>query len=90
MYVTRGMGKVHPKEGEWYHASCVRTYLFSCFCHMVSCFICRNLHLRHIVQHICAIVFKRISWNNPTAETVTLSAYICLQGRGGGGGGGLG
>ena len=34
--------------GEGYHASCVRThlhYLFSCFCLMVSCFICRNLTL---------------------------------------------
>ena len=59
MYVTRGMERGHPKclqmrtGGEGYHASCVRThlhYLFSCFCHMVSCFICRNLHLRHIVQ----------------------------------------
>ena len=85
MYVTRGMEGGHPKEGEGYHASCVRMHLhdlFSCFCHMVSCFICRNLHLRHIVQYICAIVFKRIFWNNPTAETVTLNAYIFLQGRG--------
>ena len=34
--------------GEVYHASCVCThlhYLFSCFCLMVSCFICRNLTL---------------------------------------------
>ena len=86
MYVTRGMEGGHPKEGEGYHASCVRMHLhdlFSCFCHMVSCFICRNLHLRHIVQYICAIVFKRIFWNNSTAEAVTLNAYICLQGRGG-------
>ena len=33
---------------EGYHASSVRThllYLFSCFCLMVSCFICRNLTL---------------------------------------------
>ena len=32
--------------GEGYQASCVRMhllYLFSCFCRMVSCFICRNL-----------------------------------------------
>ena len=26
-------------------------------------------HLRHIVQYIYAIVFKRIFWNNPTAVT---------------------
>ena len=54
MYVTRGMDGGHPKclqmrkGGEGYHASCVRThlhYLFSCFCLMVSCFICRNLTL---------------------------------------------
>ena len=33
---------------EEYHASWVRThlqYLFSCFCLMASCFICRNLTL---------------------------------------------
>ena len=33
-------------QGEGYHVSCVRThlhYLFSFFCLMVSCFICRNL-----------------------------------------------
>ena len=44
----------HPKcfqmrnGGEWHQASCLRTllqYLFSCFCLMVSCFICRNLTL---------------------------------------------
>ena len=85
MYVTRGMERGHPKRGEGYHALCLRThlhYLFSCFCHMVSCFICRNLHLCHIVQYIYAIVFHRFFWNNPTAEAVTLNAYICLQGRG--------
>ena len=84
MYVTREMEGGHPKEGEGYHTSCVCTHLqdlFSCLCHMVPCFICRNFHLDHIVQYICAIVFKRIVWNNPTAETVTLNAYICLQGR---------
>ena len=85
MYVTRGMEGAHPKGGEGYHTSCVRThlhYLFSCFRHMVSCFICRNLHLRHIVQNICAIVFKRIFWTKPMAESFTLNAHICLQGRG--------
>ena len=49
-----GYGGGHPKcvqvliGGEGYHASCVRTqlhYLFSCFCLMMSCFICRNLTL---------------------------------------------
>ena len=54
MYVTRGMDGSHPEclqmrtGGERYHASCIRThlhYLFSCFCLMVSCFICRNLTL---------------------------------------------
>ena len=39
--------------------------------------------MRHIVQYICAIVFKRIFWNNPATETVPLNAYRCLQGRGG-------
>ena len=49
MYVTRGMKGSHPKclqmptGGEWSRASFVRTYLTSCFCLMVSCFICRNL-----------------------------------------------
>ena len=85
MYVTRGMEESHPKGGEGYHTSCVRThlqYLFLCFCHMVSCFTCRNFHLRHIVQYICAIVFKIIFWNNPTVQTATLSTYLCLQMRG--------
>ena len=54
MYVTREMEVGHSKCSqmltgeEGYHASCVRTllhYLFSCFCLMVSCFICRNLTL---------------------------------------------
>ena len=54
MYITRGMEGSHPEcvqvrtGGEGYHASCVRKhlhYLFSCFCLMVSCFICRNLTL---------------------------------------------
>ena len=84
MYITRGMEGGHPKEGEGYHASCACTHLrdlFSCFCHMVFCFIYRNFHLHHIVQYIRAIVFKSIFWNNHTAETVTLNAYICLQGR---------
>ena len=54
MYVTRGMERGHSKclqmctEGEGYHVSCVRTqlhYLFSYFCLMMSCFICRNLTL---------------------------------------------
>ena len=46
MYVTRGMERGHPKRREGYHAPCVRThlhYLFPCFSHMVSFFICRNL-----------------------------------------------
>ena len=37
--------------------------------------------MRHIVQYICAIVFKRIFWNNSTAVPVTLNAYLCLQGE---------
>ena len=54
MYVTRGMEGGHPKcvrgrtGGQGYNASCVREhlrYLFSCFCLMVSCFICKNLTL---------------------------------------------
>ena len=54
MYVTRGMEVgssicVQVRTGgEGYHASCVHKhlhYLFSCFCLMVSCFICRNLTL---------------------------------------------
>ena len=54
MNVTREMEGGHPKclqvctGGEGYHTSCVRThlhYLFSCFCLMVSGFICRNLTL---------------------------------------------
>ena len=54
MCVTRWLEGGHPKclqmctGGGRYHASCVRTHLhyrFSCFCLMVSCFICRNLTL---------------------------------------------
>ena len=84
MYVTREMERGHPKRREGYHAPCVRThlhYLFPCFSHMVSFFICRNLILRHIFQYICAISLKIFFWNNPTAEIVTLNAYICLQWR---------
>ena len=53
-YVTRGIEGGHSKclqmrtGGEGYNASCLRAhlhYLFSCFCLMVSCFICRNLTL---------------------------------------------
>ena len=56
MYVTRGMERGHPKclqmrkGGEGNHESSVHTklyllctYLFLCFCLMVSCFTCRNL-----------------------------------------------
>ena len=35
-----------------------------------------------MVQYICAILFKRIFGGNPTAETVTVNAYISLQARG--------
>ena len=54
MYVTRGMEVgssicVQVRTGgEGYHASCVHKHLhypFSCFCLMVSCFICRNVTL---------------------------------------------
>ena len=54
MCVTRGMEGGHPKclqmrtGGEVYHPSCVGThlhYLFSCFCLMMSGFICRKLTL---------------------------------------------
>ena len=51
---NEGNGGGHPErfqirnEGEGHQASCLRTllqYLFSCFCLMVSCFVCRNLTL---------------------------------------------
>ena len=54
MYVTRGIEGSHRKcvqmgrGREEYHASCVLArlhYLFSCFCLMMSCLICRNLNL---------------------------------------------
>ena len=45
-------------ECSYLHFRWEKGYHFSCFCHMVSCFICRNLHLRHIIQYICAIVFN--------------------------------
>ena len=57
IYVTRGIEGSHPKYvqvrtgREGYHASCVHMhlhYLFSCFCLVVSCFICRNLTLTFI------------------------------------------
>ena len=54
------------------------------FCCTVSCFICRNLTLPSFKRG----VFVRIFWSNPTAETVTLNAYIFLEGTGGRGGGG--
>ena len=70
MYVTRGMEGVHPKclqmrtGGGEYHTSCVRTHLhhlFSCFCLMVSCFICRNLNLPSFKEG----VFVRNSYFSP-------------------------
>ena len=81
MCLTRGMNGGRKKGGDGYHASCARTHLcslFSCFCHMMFCFLCKNFHLRHIVQYICAIVFKIVFWNYPTAESITLNAYMCL------------
>ena len=60
---VRGMEGGHPKcvqvrtGGKGYHASCVCThlrYLFSCFCLMVSCFICRHLALLSFKK--CAFV----------------------------------
>ena len=53
-YATGEMEGCHPKcvkvctGGEGCHVSRVRThlhYLFSCFCLIVSCFICKNLTL---------------------------------------------
>ena len=53
-HITRGMEEGPPKcvqvrlREEGYHVSCVRTHLyclFSWFCFMVFCFICRNLTL---------------------------------------------
>ena len=58
MYVTRGIEGGQPKcvqvctGGEGYHASCVRN-LFSCFCLMVSCFICGNLTLHSFKMGVC-------------------------------------
>ena len=52
-------GEGHPEcvqvrtEGEGCHASCIRThlhYLFSYFCLMVFCFICRNLTLPSFIK----------------------------------------
>ena len=49
MYITRVIQNVYRcAGGQGYHTSSVRTHLhhlFSCFCLMVSCFICRNLTL---------------------------------------------
>ena len=65
MYVTRGMDEDHPKclqmrtGGEGHHTSCVRThlhYLFSCFCLMVSSFICRNLTLSSFKKCVSEMV----------------------------------
>ena len=62
MYVTRGVKVAHPKclqkrtEREGCHNSCLRTYihyLSSCFCHMVSFFICRNLTLPSFKTGVC-------------------------------------
>ena len=61
MYVTKGMEGGHPKclemrtRGEGYRASCASTHLhFSCFCHLVLCFICRNLNLRSLKKGVFA------------------------------------
>ena len=54
--------------GGGYHASCVRThlhYLFSCFCLMVSCFICRNLTLPSFKKG----VFVRNGYFSPMRST---------------------
>ena len=43
-------------RGEGYYASCVRMhlhYLISCFCLMVSCFVCRNLTLASFKKGVC-------------------------------------
>ena len=73
MHVTMGMEGGHQKHlqmrigEEGYHASCarmhlhVRTYLFSCFCLMVSCFICRNWTLRSFREG----VFVRNAYISP-------------------------
>ena len=80
-------GEVHPKcvqvrkRGEVYHASCVRThlrYLFSCFCLMVSCFICRNLTLPSFrkgvfvrngsISVVMKVVFLRVAWRTFQSE----------------------
>ena len=68
MYVTRGVKVFHPKclqihterererEREGCDNSCLRTYihyLFACFCHMMSYFICRNLTLPSFKTGVC-------------------------------------
>ena len=46
------------------------------------CYFYSPIAFTSYVQYVCAIVFKIIFWNDPTAVTVSLRAYICLQGRG--------
>ena len=58
-------------------------YYIILYCIILHLILLFCIHLRHIVQYICAIVFKRIFWNKPTVVTVTLNAYICVQGEGG-------
>ena len=70
MYVIRGIEVGHPKCLQMrtgvvgYQASYVRTpfhCFFLCFCHMVSCFICRNLALPSLRNS----VFVRNSYFSP-------------------------
>ena len=86
MYVTRGMEGDHPKcaqvrkWGDGYHASCIRKhlhYLFSCFCLMVSCFICRNLTLPSFKKG----VFLKNGYFSPTRliSVVMKEAFFTLN-----------
>ena len=63
----------------------VRTYNISFHIFLISCLdlfveICVCVILFNTYARL-GIGFKRIFWNNPTAETITLNAYTCLQGR---------
>ena len=73
-FATGGMKGGHPKcvqvrtGGDGYRASCVRMhlhYLFSCFCHMVSYFICRNLTLPSFKKSL----FVRCGYFSPMRST---------------------
>ena len=61
---------------------CLLSLIYLCYSIFDIAMFIHLQHLRHTVQYICTIVFKRIFWNYLMTVTVTLNMHICLQGGG--------